>query len=139
MVQQDRFQYEMKNILEAKTLLVVRAAKRVHYRLGNVSDQKNYLDALQREFEADHIRFKKEEPQPEEDLPSRRLKKDYLCFGNMLVRTINGNVIPENDILNFRKELKRLNLQCGLIVGFSDDGIVVERVTLTESNKHNLS
>ena len=131
MVRQERFQYQMKNVTEAKTLLLVRAAKRVHYELGETFDDRRYLEALLREFEIDHIRFRKKPSATAKQAPT--IQEDYLCFDNILVRTVSRRQITDADEAQFREQLQQKSLAMGLIIGISHEGLDVRQVLLSSS------
>ncbi len=125
MVRQERFQYQMKNVLEAKTFLIARAAKRVFQQMEE-KEMDIFQNALTKEFDAEHIKY-----QSAMDTTMRPdSQADYLCFGNMLVRTKTSKQLTERDLWDLRKTLQRQNLSIGIIVCFTGDGVDVKRLAV---------
>ncbi len=133
MVREERFQYQMKNIAEAKTFLIARAAKRVFLRAGS-SEAERLREILRREFVAEHIKFQPRPPQGQSAAISTRLdpetEDEYLCFGNLLVRAKFGQPVTEADCQQLREVLQKQGWPTGMIVSFSPTGVQVRRVDL---------
>ncbi len=125
MVRQERFQYQMKNVLEAKTFLIARAAKRVFQRMEE-KKMDAFQDALTKEFDAEHIKYRA----AMDKTTHPDAHADYLCFGNMLVRTKTSRQLTERDLWDLRKELHRQDLSVGIIVCFTGDGVDVKRLAV---------
>jgi len=125
MVRQERFQYQMKNVLEAKTFLIARAAKRVFQQLEE-KEMDLFQNALTNEFDAEHIKYQS----TVDKTMHTGTQADYLCFGNMLVRTKTSKQLTERDLWELRNELQQQNLSVGVIVCFTGDGVDVKRLTI---------
>lgn len=131
MVREERFQYQMKNITEAKTLLIARAAKRVFQRAG-ISEAQRLREILQREFEAEHIKFqprsRSEAGAAPATQPDPETEDEYLCFGNLLVRVKFGQPITASDGQQLREVLRKQGWPTGIVISFSPTGVQVLRV-----------
>lgn len=127
MVQAANYQEHFNKILEAEILLVARAAKIVYQKIGGGFAENIYREALQKEFEKKHIKYKKACPEPPADSEQTFLP-DFLCFGNLILYSKVAAEIIEQDRRDLKYCLQKLNMPVGLIVNFGREGIDLERV-----------
>lgn len=127
MVQAGSYQEHYNRILEAEILLVARAAKIVYQKIGGGFGENIYREAMQKEFEKKHIKYKKACP---ETLPDseQTFYPDFLCFGNLVFYCKVAATIEEEDRRQLKLCLQKLTMPVGLIVNFGKEGINLERV-----------
>jgi GxxExxY protein len=120
------------DILEAKTFLVIRAARRVFQKLGSELDYRNFPLALEKEFAASNIRYRKESSvESVFDLlvTSSRPVAEFLCMDSLVVQLKFTENTRENDCENLKTLLNAINLPIGLLINYSARGLLIQRVT----------
>lgn len=128
MVQAADFQEHFNRILEAEILLVARAAKIVYQKIGGGFEENIYREALQKEFDKKHIKYKKACADAVAGSEQTFLP-DYLCFGNLVLYSKVAPGISDQDRRQLKYCLQKLNMPVGLIVNFGREGIDLERVS----------
>jgi GxxExxY protein len=129
MVQAGNYQEHYNRILEAEILLIARAAKIVYQKIGGGFEEEIYRQALQKEFEKKHIKFKKACPETPPD-SEQVFYPDFLCFGNLVLYSKVAADIEEDDRRQLKLCLQKLRMPVGLIVNFGREGLNLERILL---------
>jgi GxxExxY protein len=128
MIQTVNYKEHFNRILEAEVLLVARAAKIVYQKIGGGFGENKYRQALQKEFEKKHIKYKKvcpEAPYRSEET----FRPDFLCFGNLVLYSKVAAEITKDDRRQLKLCMQELNMPVGLIVNFGGGRLDLERVT----------
>ena len=122
MVQADMQRDRYESVLEAKTFLIARAAKRIYQRIGERHAPAEYQQALLDELEARRIRY-----QRPESSPAGLDKMDVYCFDGLVLRiTADADISKICD--QVRANLKARNYPVGLVVGFGHEHLIIKRV-----------
>jgi GxxExxY protein len=129
MIQVGNYKEHYNRILEAEILLIARAAKIVYQKIGGGFGENIYEEALQKEFEKKHIKYKKACPETPPD-SEQIFRPDFLCFGNLILYSKIAAGIEEQDRCQLKLCLQKLNMPVGLIVNFGRDRLNLERVLL---------
>lgn len=131
MIHTEHHSYQMRNILEAKTFLAVRAAKRAYQQIGNEADLSTYREALRREFELQHIKYRNLAPAWQStgsSEGSEQFQQNFICFEAVIVWTGRGIEISEGDCEQLKHYLQNKKLPVGLIFNFAQQSLTIKRV-----------
>lgn len=129
MVQAGSYQEHHNKILEAEILLVARAAKIVYQQIGGGFKESIYREALQKEFDRKHIKYKKACPETPSD-SEYIFYPDFLCFGNLVLYSKVAAGVEEEDRRQLKLCLQKLRMPVGLIINFGMEGLNLERISL---------
>ncbi len=130
MVQAYNFQQSSKNILEAKTFLVIRAAQRVAQKLGNRLSSREFRQALETEFNFSHIKYQKKSPFGDypNQISSPQMATEFICMDSLFVQLKFDEEITEQDCHQLNSLLNESNIPIGLVMSYSPRGLNINRI-----------
>jgi len=105
---------------------IVGTLYKVHNNLGRFCSERQYCDAIEKEFKKEKIFYKREHPIVFEGEKSNKV--DFLIDDKIILEAKTKSFITKDDYFQIKRYLNESNLELGLLVNFRRRFLNIRRI-----------
>jgi len=105
---------------------IVGTLYKIHNDLGRFCSERQYCDAIEKEFQKERVPYKREHPVIFEGKKSNKV--DFFIDDKIILETKAKSFVTKDDYFQIKRYLNESNLELGLLVNFRKRFLNIRRI-----------